>query len=348
MDHHGDSLRILSLVGPTASGKSDLAVRVAARLPLSVEIVSCDAFQVYRELDIGSAKPPLPERQEPPHHLLDVLDPDDACSAGRYAGLAAAAIRGIAGRGSVPFVVGGSGLYFRALRDGIFESPRLDRRLRARLLGIYQRPAGTRWLEALLRRLDPAAHRRIHPNDRVRRVRALEVVLTTGEPISRLQATRRPPLAEARWSVAALAPPRPALDRRIEDRVSAMFDQGLVEEVRRLEARYRTSWPGRLAIGYREVSEALAGDPGPAELRRRLQEARTRIAAATRRYARRQITWFRAESGVTWHAGSAADPVVEESLARQFGRFLGGPAQEKVRESPVPIPGRLAAPGGRS
>lgn len=309
---------MLALVGPTASGKSALAVRVAASLPFPVEIVSCDAFQIYRELDIGSGKPAPATRARLPHHLFDVLDPDDPCTAGRYADLAAAAVRDIWRRGAVPLVVGGSGLYFRALRDGIFEGPDPDPRLRARLDAIYRRPGGPRWLELLLRRLDPDAHRRIHPHDRVRRVRALEVALAAGEPISRLQATRRPPLGETSWRIAGLDPPRDLLDGRIRARVAAMFETGLVAEARGLRGRYAGSWPGRLAIGYREVLAALAGAGGPDEVAARLEDARARAVIATRRYAKRQLTWFRAERGIAWVPHPADDPAASDAVRRVF------------------------------
>ena len=309
---------VLALVGPTASGKSDLALEVADSLPYPVEIVSCDAFQVYRELDIGSGKPSPEMRARRPHHLLDALEPDDPCTAGRYAELAAAAVRDIWRRGAVPLVVGGSGLYFRALRDGIFEGPEPDPGLRARLDAIYRRPSGARWMERLLARIDPAVHRRVHPNDRVRRVRALEVALAAGEPISRLQATRRPPLPEARWRVAGLDPPRDLLERRIVHRVRGMFASGLVEEVRGLRGRYPGEWPGRLAIGYREVLAALAGDPGPGELPDRLRAAEERVVIATRRYAKRQLTWFRAERDVNWVRAVAGDPAARDAVVRVF------------------------------
>ena len=314
-------------MGPTASGKSDLAVEVAAHLPLPIEVVSCDAFQIYRGLDIGSGKPAPEMRARLPHHLLDVLDPDDPCTAGRYAQLAAAAVRDVWRRGAVPLLVGGSGLYFRALRDGIFEGPDPDPRLRARLDAIYRRREGPRWLEALLRRLDPDAHRRIHPNDRVRRVRALEVALAAGESISRLQATRRPPLPEARWRVAGLDPPRDRLEERIAARVRGMFEAGLVDEARGLRDRYGGSWPGRLAIGYREVLAALAEPGSPAERAERLADAEVRVVIATRRYAKRQLTWFRAERGVTWVPHPAGDPAADDAVLRVFlpvGASWGG------------------------
>ena len=309
---------VLALVGPTASGKSDLAARVAVSLPFPVEIVSCDAFQIYRELDIGSGKPPADARAAVRHHLLDALAPDDACNAGRYAELAARTVRAIWSRGAAPLVVGGSGLYFRALRDGIFEGPEPDPVLRARLDRIHARAGGRRWLERLLRRLDPDAHRRIHPNDRVRRIRALEVALAAGEPISRLQATRRPPLAEALWRVAGLDPPRELLDERIARRVRHMFASGLVDEVRRLRDRYPGRWRGRSAIGYREVLAALADGGHPDDLAAHPEETAARIVLATRRYAKRQMTWFRAERGVTWHGGAAADPAAPEAVRRVF------------------------------
>ena len=304
-----------------------------------MEIVSCDAFQVYRELDIGSAKPPAAARRSPPHHLFDVLAPDDACSAGRYAGIAAGGDPGTSSGGE-PFRWWWEGAGSTSAPCGTASSkaPRPDPRLRRRLLRLYQRPSGPRLLKALLHRLDPAADRRIHPNDRVRRVRALEVVLATGEPISRLRATRRPPLPGARWCVAALSPPRPVLDRRIGARVAAMFAEGLVEEVRGLEARYPGGWPGRFAIGYREVAEALAGVPDTEELRLRLREAGTRIEAATRRYARRQLTWFRAERGVRWHEGTPADPLVRDAVVGQFQRFLGAGADPEGPPQPRGAP----------
>ncbi len=309
---------VLALVGPTASGKSDLALEVADSLPFAVEIVSCDAFQIYRELDIGSGKPAPEMLARRPHHLLDALEPDDPCTAGRYAALAAAAVRDAWRREAVPLVVGGSGLYFRALRDGIFEGPDPGPRLRARLDAIYRRPSGPRWMERLLARLDPAVHRRVHPNDRVRRVRALEVALAAGEPISRLQATRRPPLPEAAWRIAGLDPPRNLLEARIARRVRGMFAAGLVEEVRSLAGRYPGEWPGRLAIGYREVLGALAAEDGARDLPERLRAAEERVVIATRRYAKRQLTWFRAEREVTWIRGAAGDPAARDGVERVF------------------------------
>ena len=306
-------------MGPTASGKSDLALEVADALPFPVEIVSCDAFQIYRELDIGSGKPTPEMRARRPHHLLDALEADDPCTAGRYAELAAAAVRDIRRRGAVPLVVGGSGLYFRALRDGIFEGPEPDPGLRARLEAIYRRPSGPRWLERLLARLDPAVHRRVHPNDRVRRVRALEVALAAGEPISRLQATRRPPLPEAGWRIAGLDPPaRPPRKHGSSAGSGACSPPAWSRRSADLADRYPGEWPGRLAIGYREVLGALAGDPGPLDLPDRLRAAEERVVIATRRYAKRQLTWFRAERDVTWVPAAAGDPAAHDAVLSVF------------------------------
>lgn len=329
---------LLALVGPTATGKSELALRVARALPFPVEIVSCDAFQVYRGLDIGSGKPPPAARRSPRHHLFDVLAPDDRCTAGRYAELAVAAVREIGNRGAVPLVVGGSGLYFRALRDGIFESPAPDPALRDRLQRISCRPGGDRWLARLLARLDPDSLARIHRNDRVRRIRALEVALAVGQPISRLQTTRRPPLEGARWIVAGLDPPRELLAARIAARVRGLFEAGLVGEVRRLHERYRDRWPGRLAIGYREVLAALADPPARGAPDERFRAAEFRTVLATRRYAKRQRTWFRAEREIVWHHGDPAAPAVEAAILRQFRREEnpGGLPGGTPAGSPVP------------
>ncbi len=298
------SRTVLALVGPNASGKSALAVRLAARLPPPVEIVSCDAIQVYRGLDVGSGKLPPAERGGVPHHLLDTLDPDDACTAGRYAEMAAAAIRDVRRRGALPLVVGGSGLYFRALRDGVFEEPApRSPELRRRLQRLYRSPAGARRLDAMLARRDPGAAARIHARDLVRRVRALEVVLLAGVPITKLQGENRPPLPDAEWRAAWLDPPRETDRARIAARVRSMFGAGLLEEAAALERRHGDRWRARNAIGYRE---AIAGLP----------DAEAAIVAASRRYARRQRAWFRAERNVQRHAGDARD--VEDAVLAQF------------------------------
>ena len=322
---------VLALVGPTASGKSEAAVRLAFDLPFPVEIVSCDAFQIYRGLTIGAGVLPATERRGVPHHLLGVLAPDDPATAGRYADLAAARLREIRRRGATPLVVGGSGLYFRALREGLFAGPRPEPELRQRLARISSRRRGGLWLGRLLARLDPEAHRRIHPGDRVRRARALEVALLAGSPISEMRRDRRPPLPEARWRIVGLDPPREVLAARIARRVRAMFASGLVEEAAALERRFGDRWPGRGAIGYREVLAALAEPPSddraaaepapeavPEPLRDRLRRAESQIVTATRRYAKRQRTWFRAERGVVWLREDPEAPSFRSALLAAF------------------------------
>jgi len=295
---------VLGLVGPTASGKSELAVRLARALPGAVEIVSCDAVQVYRGLDIGSGKLPLRLRDGIPHHLLDVLDPEDVCTAGRYASLAAAAIREIQARGALPMVVGGSGLYFRALRSGLFPDPTpRSKEMRERLKRLYAHPRGARRLDHLLVRHDPEAAARIPPKDFVRRIRSLEVALLSGHPISQLWEREAPPLPDADWRVAWLDPLRESDGPRIAARVRRMFEQGLPRETERLENRHGDRWHARRAIGYREI---LAGLPDP----------EAAIVAATRRFAKRQRTWFRAEAGLRRHAASAGE--AEAAILDQF------------------------------
>lgn len=316
---------VLALVGPTASGKSDLAVRLALDLPFPVEVVSCDAFQIYRGLEIGAGAPSGEARRAVPHHLVGVLEPDDPATAGRYAGLAARAVRAAWARGAVPLVVGGSGLYFRALREGLFSGPAPDPALRLRLDRLFDRPRGAVRLRRLLARLDPAAHGAIHENDRVRLARALEVALLAGEPISALRAAREVPLPEARWSVAGLDPGSEALDRRIARRVRGMFASGLAGEAAAMEERFGEKWPGRSAIGYREALAALAGDPAPEDLPARIEEAEALTVIATRRYAKRQRTWFRAEPGVRWQRGDPDAPETAAAIRAEFVRFVEGP-----------------------
>ena len=330
---------VLALVGPTASGKSDLAVRLALDLPFPVEVVSCDAFQIYRGLEIGAGAPSGEARRAVPHHLLGVLEPDDPATAGRYAGLAARAVRATWARGGVPLVVGGSGLYFRALREGLFSGPAPDPALRLRLDRLFDRPRGAVWLRRLLARLDPAAHRAIHGNDRVRLARALEVAVLAGAPISALRAARAVPLPEARWLVVGLDPGPEALDRRIARRVRGMFASGLAGEAAAMEERFGEKWPGRSAIGYREALAALAGDPAPEDLPARIEEAESRTVTATRRYAKRQRTWFRAEPGVRWRRGDPGAPETLAEIRAEFVRFVEGEGGSGASVPAPRIPG---------
>jgi tRNA dimethylallyltransferase len=295
-------IRICVVAGPTASGKTALAVALARRL--GGEIVNADSQQVYRGLDVGTAKPTPEERGLAPHHLLDVVEPGEGMDAARFVALADEAVADIAARGRVPIVAGGTGLYVRALLHGVVAAPGRDPALRARLeeeAGRLGRPA----LHARLAALDPAAAARIRPNDLVRIVRALEIAAGGALP-SELHAAHafRPDRYDA--LLVALDPPRPALHARIEARVREMFAGGLLDEARALLARFDGTLPARLPIGYAEAAACVRGELA-------LEEAIRRVQVAHRRYARRQVMWLRAERGVEW----VPPPADVEALARR-------------------------------
>ncbi len=296
---------LVVIVGPTASGKSALALRLARER--SGEIVSCDSLQVYRGLDIGSAKPTAAERAEVPHHLLDVADPDEAFSAAAYARLARAALRGIASRGRLAIVAGGTGLYLRALLHGLFEGPSRDEALRRRLEGIAERFGDAR-LHRLLARVDPEAGARVRPRDRVRVVRALEVYRSTGRPISEQQRGGATPLRGFRPLVVGLDPGREELRRAVKARTREMLVRGLLDEVWGLLGRgYGPELRPLRAIGYRQAVAAVRGETT-------VEEAERAIVTETLRFAKRQRTWFRhqqpdvrwfADAGGAWAAAVA-------------------------------------------
>jgi len=288
------------IAGPTASGKTRLAIDLALRA--GGEVVSADSQQIYRGLDVGTAKPTPAERAEVPHHLLDVVEPGEGMDAARWCALAGAAIADVAGRGRLPVVVGGTGLYLRALLHGVVEAPGRDPALRARL----EAEAGRLGREALHRRLaevDPEAAARIRPNDLVRVVRALEIA-AGGRTQSALFAAHR--FGEDRYDarIWALDPPRDELHRRIDARVEAMFAGGMLDEARALLSRFGAAPPGRLPIGYAEAMACVRGEIPLAEAVRRVQ-------VSHRRYARRQVIWLRREKGVEW----LAPPVDAAALA---------------------------------
>lgn len=275
--------RLVVIAGPTAGGKTGLALDLAERL--GAEIVSCDSVAVYRGCDVGAAKPGAAERARVPHHLLDVAEPDERFSAADYVERADSVIAEIVGRGRAVFVVGGTGLYLRALVDGLFPSPPPDPGFRAALREEAGR-LGWPALHARLQALDPTAAARIGPTDPVRIERALEVYAQTGEPISALQERHR---AEARPRYPTLTllvdPGMEELDRRIGLRIERMLADGLVEETRGLVARYGRDAKPLAAVGYKEVLAFLDGHLGEAELGSAMQRA-------TRHFARRQRTWF--------------------------------------------------------
>ena len=284
--------RLLVIMGATATGKSGLAMRLAAAL--GAEIVNADALQVYRGLDVGTAKPTPAMRRRIPHHLLDVCDPDERFSAGEFAERAREAIDGIQARGKPAILVGGSGLYLRALLEGLSPLPKSDPEVRRALEEAVDR-RGLPALYAELERRDPPTAARLTPADRQRIVRALEVERLSGRPLSSWIRDR--PMGAEPLEVAermGLTLPRSILYDRIADRVDNMLERGWVAEVEDLLRRgVRPEAPGFQAIGYRQLVRYLRGEWG-------LDEAIEDITRATRRYAKRQQTWFRREKGVRW------------------------------------------------
>jgi tRNA dimethylallyltransferase len=276
--------RTVAILGPTASGKSALGLALAERF--DAEILCCDSVQVYRGMDIGSAKPTAEERAAIPHHLLDLVDPGEAFHAARWAAAARAALVEVGARGRLPIIVGGTGLYFRALVRGLFEAPPPDPAIRAR----HQAEAaavGVPALHARLAGVDPEAAARILPGDLVRVSRALEVFEQTGFPISELR-RRAAPVAPLPRVTVVLDPPLEALRGRIAQRVDAMMAAGFLDEVRRLRAAGFAGARALDALGYRQLSRHLAGELPLGEA---VDETRRMTAA----YARRQRTWFRGE-----------------------------------------------------
>lgn len=307
---------IVAIVGPTASGKSQLALALAEAL--AGEIVGCDALQVYRHLDIGTGKVPPSERRGIPHHLIDVVEPSREFSAAEYLYAAVPVIqriveqgerrgsKGQAQRGGLPFIVGGTGLYLRALRRGLFEGPGRAPEVRERVRRIAER-RGPDFVWRMLARMDAPLAARVHVNDLVRVTRAIEVRVLAGRPMSDLMKRRLPPLPGYRFLIVGLAPPREELQARIEARVLEMFDSGLVKEVQGLLERYGSDAPAFKAIGYREVGRYLRG-----ELSR--DEAMALTIRATVQYAKRQMTWFRREPEVRWFAGHGGETRIESRV----------------------------------
>jgi len=302
---------VIAVVGPTASGKSELGIALALRL--GGEVVNCDSVQVYREIEIATAKVPPGERRGVPHHLIDFVPPERGYTAADWARDALAAVGQIEARGHTALLVGGSGLYLRALREPFFEAPPTDPGLRRRLAALRER-RGAEHLHRLLRRLDAERAARLQPRDWARVQRALELRLQTGERLSaRLSRRPAPPELAARLRVFALKPPRELLYRRIDLRAEAHFRRGLVEEVRGLLARGVPAEGSALgAHGYRRVVEHLRG-------LRTLESAVEQTKLDVRHYAKRQMTWFRREPGVEWVEGFGEDPRVQEEVARRLG-----------------------------
>ena len=286
---------VVLLLGPTGSGKTSLSLALAERF--HGEIVSCDSVAVYRGMDLGTAKPTSEERARVPHHLIDVVNPDEAFTAGEYSRRARAALGEIAGRARLPIVTGGTGLYLRALTEGLFAGPVRQEDLRRRLRRSAERHGST-WLHRVLTRVDPTSAGRIHANDTSKLVRAIEVCLTARMPMSQILA--RDPLGGFRLLRIGLNPPRTALYERLNERCREMFRAGLVEETRRLLAQY-----GRVkaldSLGYRQAISVLDGTVS-------VDEAVAAAQQGHRNYAKRQLTWFRRERDVHWIEAFGDDP----------------------------------------
>jgi tRNA dimethylallyltransferase len=289
---------VVLLLGPTGSGKTALSLALGEQF--NGEIVSCDSVAVYRGMDLGTAKPTAAERAHLPHHLIDVADPDQPFTAGEYSRQARAALKTITEKNHLPIVTGGTGLYLRALAEGLFPGPARQADLRERLERSRQRH-GDPWLHRLLTRLDPASAARIHANDVPKLLRAIEICIAARQPLSQLlsdQETARDPLTGFRLLRIGLNPPRKALPPReglydrLNQRAAAMFSAGLVEETRALLARYG---PVKAldSLGYRQAAAVLNGTLTPPAAIEAAQQGH-------RNYAKRQLTWFRREPEVHW------------------------------------------------
>ena len=309
---------LLVLLGPTASGKTALSLHLAERF--HGEIVSCDSVAVYREFEIGTAKPSVQDRKRIPHHLIDVADPTEQFTAGDYSRLARAAIAGIHARGHMPVVVGGTGLYLRALLEGLFAGPARSEQLRERL---RQRHAarGAEHLHRLLQKLDPPAAAIIHANDVPKLIRAIEVCLSARQSMTALWQAGRDPLRGFRILRIGLNPTREALYQRVNLRAQAMFtqgqgqEQGLVEETRMLKDRYGDAARPLASLGYKQAQQFLCGDLS-------LEQAIAAAQQGHRNYAKRQMTWFRREPDVAWINGFGDDAKVQKQAVELVYKAL--------------------------
>jgi tRNA dimethylallyltransferase len=299
---------LICLVGPTGAGKTAAALTLA--LEHGLEVVSLDSVQVYRGLDIGSAKPSVEERRRVPHHLIDIVDPDARFNAADWLARAEAAIADVRGRGRVPIVVGGTGLYLRMLERGLAPLPAADDALRATLLAEEEEEPGR--LHRRLSQVDPASAARLQPRDRVRIVRALEVHALSGRPLSAHLEEHVARRSERPLSVIRLEPPEAVMGAALAARTEAMLSAGLVEEARALRARYGPVRPLG-SVGYKEALELCDGRFHPSELG-------GRITTATRQFARRQRTWWRSVAAATTVADAAGVRAALERALRGTGQ----------------------------
>jgi tRNA dimethylallyltransferase len=304
---------LVAIVGPTASGKSSLGLRVAREL--GGEIVVCDSTQVYRGFDIGTSKPSETERKSARHHLLDLLEPDELFTAGAYRECAIEVLTDLRERGRLPVMTVGTGLYMRALIDGFSDTPVRSEEVRTRLRTSAARH-GADYLHRALRRIDSAAAARIGPRDTPKLMRAIEISMLAGKPVSEVQSAKRQKLEGFRVIRIGLMPPRTALYERIERRTIEMMDRGWLDEVRALVAKGipATAKPFSF-IGYGELRAHLEG-------KHKLTAVVAAIQQATRRYAKRQVTWFRPEPGVKWFEGFGDDAGLCADVSNYLGEKL--------------------------
>ncbi len=299
---------LVVVLGSTASGKTALSLALAERF--HGEIVNCDSVAMYREFEIGTAKPTPAERVRVPHHILDFVDPSGYITAGEYARLGREVLQQIKSRGALPIVVGGTGLYLRALLEGLFAGPQRSEELRERLRErVREKPAG--YLHRVLNRLDPAAAAKIHANDTSKLLRAIEVCLASRTKMSEMWKQGRDPLQGFRIVRLGLDPDRQALYERINLRAERMFDSGLVEETRGLLEKYGEAARPLAALGYKQAVALVRGE---VDRKTALQAAQQ----AHRNYAKRQMTWFRREPEVIWFAGFGDDVKIQSEVMRKI------------------------------
>jgi tRNA dimethylallyltransferase len=306
-------LPLVVIVGPTAAGKSALGVWLAERL--GGEVVACDSTQLYRGFDIGTAKPPLSERRGIPHHLIDVLEPTEEATAGGYRQLALAVLYDLKQRKRLPIFTVGTGLYLRILLEGLADVPQRSEELRERLRASAEEHSPGH-LHRILRRLDSESAQKIAARDEQKLIRAIEVRVLSRKPISELHRTGRSPLEGWRPVKIGLMPPREHLYERIHARTSAMLEQGWLGEVQGLlQSGLNENAKPFDFIGYRELRAVLRSEIS-------LEQAREAIQQATRRYAKRQLTWFRREAGVQWFAGFGDDPTQRSRILESLSPLL--------------------------
>ena len=303
---------LVVILGPTSSGKTALSVRLAQKF--DGEIVNCDSVAMYREFDIGTAKPSRVERAHVPHHLFDFVDPAQDVTAGEYSRQARQVLSEINSRHHLPIVVGGTGLYLRALLEGLFPGPQRSEELRQRLRErAARRSAG--YLQRILARLDDAAAEKVHANDVPKLIRAIEVRLASRQKMSELWQQGRDPLRGFRILRLGLDPDRPALYDRINQRAMRMFELGLIEETKAMTEKYGTSARPLASLGYKQAAQFLRGECT-------CEQALQATQQAHRNYAKRQMTWFRREPEVKWLKGFGDDPQSQDEAVRQVTSSL--------------------------